>query len=68
LPRRGALHRVEDAQTVVGSATMTEDGKLVIVTKEAGTITAVRESSSLFARMRDQAAYEVEFNRYRIHD
>src|SRR5260370_12824901 len=55
---------LKDGQVIVG-AVSTKDGKLEVATKEAGAVTASRESVQYIRSKKEQTAYETETGRLR---
>ena len=55
---------LQDGQVVVGTIS-TRDGRLVIQTRDAGAVTASRESVKFIRSQQEQTAFETEVERYR---
>jgi putative salt-induced outer membrane protein len=55
---------LKDGQMIVGAVT-TNDGKLQIATKDAGSVTAARDSVQFIRSKEEQAAYDADIDHYR---
>jgi putative salt-induced outer membrane protein YdiY len=56
---------LKDGQTVVGTVTMAADGKIQVITLDAGTVTAARDTIVYLRSKEEQAAYDADLDHSR---